>query len=89
MNMVDNQHKKITGYRDLSQDEIARMNRIKELDRQVGELWREVNAHPATADGAVPDGNGVDKRSLALARTHLETGFMWFVRSIAQPTSTF
>ena len=28
--MVDNQHKKITGYRDLTEQEIAIMNKMKE-----------------------------------------------------------
>ena len=33
---MDNQHKKIKGYRDLTADEIAMMNDAKELAEQVG-----------------------------------------------------
>lgn len=71
---MDNQHKKISGYRDLSQMEIDAMNDIKGLERQVGELLAQV----AQIDG-------VDKRCLAVARTELQQGFMWFVRAVAQP----
>lgn len=32
---------------------------------------------------------GVDPRLLALAKTNLQQGFMWFVRSIAKPADPF
>jgi len=35
---MENQHKKITGYRDLSQTEIDLMNQIKGLAEAVGQL---------------------------------------------------
>ena len=75
---MDNQHKKITGYRDLSQAEIDGMNKIKALEAQAGSLAKEI--------GAI---EGVDPRLLALARTNLQQGFMWFVRSIAKPNDPF
>lgn len=75
--MVDNQHQKISGYRDLTQEEIDLMNEVKEAEAQVGALWRRVQA----AD--------VDKRWAAIARTDLETGFSALVRSIAQPEPRF
>jgi len=37
-NILDNQHKKIKGYRDLSQEEIDLMNKAKKMAEQVGEL---------------------------------------------------
>jgi len=39
---VDNQHKLIKGYRDLSQEEIDLMNEIKALAEQVGELVKKL-----------------------------------------------
>ncbi len=75
---MDNQHKKISGYRDLSQSEIDGMNSIKALEKDVGELWRQIKAI-----------DGVDQRMLAIARTELQTAFMWFVRSIAKPADPF
>ena len=74
---MDNQHKKITGYRDLSQEEIDAMNKSKELASQVGDFIQELEK------------NGyVDKRWLAIAKTDLQKAFMALTRSIAKP-STF
>ena len=39
---MDNQHKKITGYRDLSQEEIDAMNKSKALASQVGDFIQEL-----------------------------------------------
>lgn len=73
---MDNQHRKIKGYRDLTQDEIDLMNRVKNLAEEVGEIIGELNSTEV-----------VDKRCVALAKTNLQQGFMWAVRSIAQPGS--
>lgn len=74
---MDNQHKKISGYRDLSQEEIDLMNEAKELEKQAGRLFRKLAAA------------GVPARELALGRTKLQEGFMWLVRSVAQPVDVF
>ena len=74
---MENQHRKITGYRELSQDEINAMNKSKELASQVGDFIDELEK------------NGyVDKRWLAIAKTDLQKAFMSLTRSIAKP-STF
>lgn len=73
---MDNQHKKITGYRDLSQVEIDLMNQGKELAVRVGEFVAKLEAEGST-----------DKRSVALGKTNLQQGFMWAIRSVAQPTT--
>lgn len=75
---MDNQHKKISGYRDLSQSEIDGMNSIKSLEVDVGELFKQI--------GEI---HGVDQQSMALAKTNLQQGFMWFVRAIAKPSNPF
>jgi len=74
--MVDNQHKKIVGYRDLTEEEIETMNKIKVHGELVKELMEEVKAIP-----------GVDQRWLAIANTNLQQGFMAATRSVAKPTS--
>jgi len=66
----------ITGYRDLSQDEIDLTNELKELAIQVGEKVDQVFAREAT-----------DKRWAAIARTDLQTGFMALIRSVLKPTT--
>ena len=75
---MDNQHKKLTGYRDLTQSEIDGMNSIKSLEADAGNLFKQI--------GEI---EGVDPRLLSLAKTNLQQGFMWFVRSIAKPADPF
>jgi hypothetical protein len=73
---MDNQHKHIKGYRDLSQAEIDAMNNIKNLASQVGDLINELKDDPK-----------VDQRWLSIAQTDLQKGFMSAVRSVAKPDS--
>ena len=71
---MDNQHRQISGYRELSQEEIDAMNAIKDNAAKVGKELEALAQMP-----------GIDKRALAIAKTDLQTGFMWAVRAIAQP----
>lgn len=80
---MDNQHRKITGYRELSQDEINLMNEAKALGEQLGALVTRLEA----AEFAQTSDQVPDKRNLALAKINLQQGMMWLVRSIAKPTS--
>ena len=72
--MVDNQHQKIKGYRDLTEFEIGAMNDCKSVAVEVGILCDKV---------ASMDGN--DKRWSSVAKTQLQQGFMALIRSIAKP----
>ena len=74
--MVDNQHQKIKGYRDLTEEEIGLMNSVKLHAESIGTQIE----HLQTVDG-------IDKRWLAIAKTDLQKGFMSLVRSIARPTT--
>jgi len=73
---MENQHKKIKGYRDLSQEEIDLMNEAKELSSKVGELVDKIFAEEST-----------DKRWVSVGKTDLQKGFMSLIRGIAQPTT--
>lgn len=74
---MDNQHKLIKGYRDLSKDEIDLMNEIKNtVGSQLEELVDKLFAMENT-----------DKRWVAIGKTDLQTGLMALVRSIATPSS--
>ncbi len=73
---MENQHEKIKGYRDLSQEEIDLMNEGKALAEQCGAFIDKLMATEST-----------DKRNVALGRTNLQQGFMWAIRGIAQPTT--
>ena len=75
---MDNQHQKISGYRDLNQNEIDGINAIKSAETQLGEVWRNVVA--------IED---IDRRWSSIAKTHFEEGFSALVRSIAKPDQRF
>lgn len=71
---MDNQHRKIKGYRELSQAEINAMNAVKEKAAEVGELVHELEQN-----------KDLDQRWVEVARTDLQKGFMAATRSIAKP----
>lgn len=73
---MENQHQKIKGYRELNQEEIDLMNEGKLLAEQVGEWIDKLQAKSSN-----------DQRSVSLGKTNLQQGFMWAIRSIAQPTT--
>jgi hypothetical protein len=72
--MVDNQHKQIKGYRDLTEVEIGAMNDCKSIAVEVGILCDKVAGM-----------TGVDQRWVAIGRTDLQKGFMSLIRGIARP----
>lgn len=71
---MDNQHRKIAGYRELDQNEIDLINRIKEAGEQLRQLQQEVADLPSS-----------DNRAAAIGKTELQTGIMWLVRAVAKP----
>ena len=71
---MDNQHRKIKGYRELSQPEIDAMNAVKQKAAEVGELIHELGQNKE-----------LDQRWVAIAKTDLQKGFMAATRSIAKP----
>lgn len=73
---MDNQHRHITGYRELTPEEIELMNRVKGIADDIGHLVDQLQARA-----------GLDQRWVALGKTHLQQGFMALVRGIAQPTT--
>ncbi len=67
---------KITGYRQLNEQEAELMNEIKQKGVELGELVEKLKA------------NGeLDQRWVAIGTTDLQTGLMALVRSVARPTS--
>lgn len=87
---MDNQHKKIKGYRDLSQQEIDLMNKIKANAESTRVLLEEVQMLRTAMQGELAPPldavqYGESMRCLALAKTNLQQGYMWFVRGVALP----
>lgn len=81
--MVDNQHKKISGYRDLTEEEIGLMNEIKEKSEEVGKLCSKLQSFTPVS----PNTEGVDGRWVSIGITDLQKGFMSLVRAVARPTT--
>lgn len=90
---MDNQHQLIKGYRDLKQEEIDLINKIKAHAEATQNLLGEVQLHLSTQSEFAPEQYGELARIKAaepgrwasIARTHLQEGFMALVRAVAQP----
>lgn len=72
---MDNQHRQIKGYRELSQAEIDLMNDIKAKGVELGELVEKLRGT-----------QGIDQRWVSIGATDLQTGLMALTRGVAQPT---
>ena len=82
---MDNQHRKIRGYRDLSQEEINLINRIKEKGEEMGELIDELeNMNLPRLDAGQTDGRECI-RWILIGKTHIQQGLMALTRSVALP----
>jgi hypothetical protein len=93
---MDNQHKMIKGYRDLSAEEIALMNEIKAIAVIVGKLVENVDtALNAQWEEAYEYDTVEHTRLMEVqpfvwlqrAKDDLQTGFMKLTRAVAQPTT--
>jgi hypothetical protein len=72
---MDNQHRQIKGYRELSQVEIDLMNEIKQQGVALGELVKKLEDTP-----------NLKARWIEIGKTDLQTGLMALTRAVAQPT---
>lgn len=70
---MDNQHRMISGYRELSQDEIDLFNEGKALGEPLEQYVQKLRENPA-----------VDQRWVSIGATHLQQGLMALGRAIAQ-----
>lgn len=88
---MENQHRLIKTYRDLSQTEIDLINKIKVHEAQQAVLLNEVNEYlhflrqNATDEDSVRIVKACPNRWLAISQTHFDQAFMALVRSVAQP----
>ena len=72
---MENQHRKIKGYRELSQEDIDLMNEIKQKGIELGNM----------IDGLRSCGDTLDQRWVSIGATDLQTGLMALTRAVAQP----
>lgn len=73
---MENQHRKISGYRELTEHEIALMNQIKKQGEALGDLVEQLRTT-----------TGLDQRWVSIGATDLQKGLMALTRGVAQPTS--
>lgn len=67
----------ITGYRELTEGEVAMINLIKDKEGDVASMWSSLS------------NTEVDRRWMSIAKTHLQEGFTALVRAIARPADPF
>ena len=86
---MKDQHKKIKGYRDLTQEEIDLMNEVKEHGEKTKELLAKVeDMRKAEINPDLSGEQGLESlRCVRLAKENLQQGQMWFVRAVALPES--
>jgi DNA-binding transcriptional regulator LsrR (DeoR family) len=70
---------KITGYRQLSQEEVALMNEAKAIAEQCGAFIEKLRLTDVAPT--------LDQRWISIGATQLQQGFMAVTRGIAQPTT--
>lgn len=71
---MENQHRQIKGYRELSQDEIDLMNEIKTQGALLGDLISKLQ-----------NDRNLDQRWVAIGTTDLQKGLMALTRAVARP----
>lgn len=91
---MENQHRKISGYRELSKEEIDLMNEIKafgpQLEALTEKLFKHIEMQYADILEDCSEGDRLDLaqpiRWLKIGKTELQQGLMALTRSVAQPT---
>ncbi len=80
---------KITGYRQLTEAEVALMNEGKALAEACGAYIEKLRRHKDSArrEGDNREDPPLDQRWISIGATDLQRGFMAVIRGIAQPTT--
>ena len=94
---MENQHRLIKTYRELSQTEIDLMNECKILEARYHQLHDKIHSHIQTqfSDADEAEDNtectriilAAPSRWLSISKTNVEQGFMAMVRAVAQPST--
>lgn len=71
---MDNQHRLIKGYKELSQEQIDLMNEIKGKGIELGDLVAKLKLSLE-----------IDQRWVSIGATNLQQGLMALTRSVAKP----
>ena len=74
--MTDHKAPPIAGYQDISESKLFAVNSLKQAEESVLRALDVIEGHAPLA---------TDRRWMAVARTHIQQGFMAAVRGILQP----
>lgn len=66
----------IKGYRELTEEEIDLINKLKGIGENLGLVVDHLQANPT-----------LDQRWVSIGKTHLQQGLMALTRAVAQPTT--
>jgi len=73
---MENQHRHISGYRELKEEEIQLINDVKQQGEYLGALIATMKQMP-----------DLDQRWISIGATDLQTGLMALTRAVARPTT--
>jgi hypothetical protein len=83
---MENQHRLIKGYRELTEEEIAVMNEIKEKGAEFEELIQRLYQGLGTRLVGYVDSNELEsERWINLGKDHIQQGLMALTRAVARP----
>lgn len=82
---MENQHRKIKGYRELDQAEIDLMNEIKAKGVELGELVKRLEARQSQVSEDYGSDDAEPRRWIAIGKTQLQQGLMALTRAVAKP----
>ena len=85
---MDNQHRKISGYRELTQHEIDLINKIKAAGTLIEQIIEEVE-HTNLVIGSTSELDEIAEPEMWThqAKINLKIGLMALTRAVAKPTS--
>jgi hypothetical protein len=83
---MNNQHKHIKGYRELTTEEIELMNVIKTIGADLDETIKFIEVFLEKDNEVHGSPDAESRRWLNIGKTHLQQGLMAITRAIARPT---
>lgn len=89
---MENQHRKITGYRELDERDISLMNEIKAKGEELAALIAKLRCDQAGIASGNCSGDVIAvcvnaSRWISIGETHLQQGLMALTRAVAKPSS--
>lgn len=82
---MENQHRKIKGYRELDQETIDTMNKIKQKGAELEDLCTSLSVRQDALTETHGSPDSEPRRWISIGKTHLQQGLMALTRAVAKP----